>query len=264
MTGAGAWFQVIRPRTAASPHVGSRRIYCFPYGGGASSAFRPLASHLRQDVAIFAASLPGRGSRITESPVDDVRSLASSLADAVSAASERDFIFFGHSMGALLSFEVARELRRRGSAAPAGLVVSGARGPAVAGRGGGKQHHDLPRDELIEHLRKLGGTPPEVLEMPELMELLLPALRADFKICETYRYVSEPPLSVPLMVLSGEGDEEVRPEHAAAWRSETTGECTIRSFPGGHFFIEQQWPEVGRLLNEFLDQTRGKRSEAVR
>jgi medium-chain acyl-[acyl-carrier-protein] hydrolase len=262
VSGASAWFQVIRPRAVASSPAASRRLYCFPYAGGAPSAFRALASHLRQDVEVYVASLPGRGPRTTEPPVDDLRLLCSWLADALITSAVREFVFFGHSMGALLSFEVARELRRRGSISPAGLLVSGARAPALAGTAGGMRHHDLPRDELIEHLRKLEGTPPEVLAMPELMDLLLPGLRADFKICETYRYVAEPPLSVPLMVLFGEDDEEVRPEHASAWRSATTGECSIRSFPGGHFFFERHRPEVGRLLNEFMDRALRKPSDA--
>jgi medium-chain acyl-[acyl-carrier-protein] hydrolase len=178
------------------------------------------------------------------------------LADAVSESAGSDFAFFGHSMGALLAFELARELRRRGSISPAGLVVSGARAPALAGAAAGKRHCDLPREELIEHLRSLGGTPPEVLELPELMDLLLPALRADFKVCENYRYVAEPPLSAPLTVLFGEEDEEVRPHHVAGWGGETTSECTIRSFTGGHFFIERHWPEIGQLLSDFMGRSR--------
>jgi medium-chain acyl-[acyl-carrier-protein] hydrolase len=171
----------------------------------------------------------------------------------------RDFVFFGHSMGALLSFEVARELREREYESPAGLVVSGARSPQFLGRREGERRFDLPREQFIEYVRSLGGTPPEVLDSPELMDLLLPALRADFKICETYRYADGAPLSSPLMVLFGEGDAEVRPHHVAGWQMHTRGECATRGFPGGHFFIERHWPEVACLLNAFLDRV-GRKS----
>jgi medium-chain acyl-[acyl-carrier-protein] hydrolase len=253
---ASPWFHVVpRPGAAASPRSASRRLYCFPYAGGALSTFRPLASHIRHDVELCFVSLPGRGPRLAEPPEDDLRNVVSSLAGGIMESGARDFVFFGHSMGALLSFEVARELRRRGGSSPAGLVVSGARAPQFAGSADGERRHsDLPREELIEHLRSLGGTPPEVLDFPELMDLLLPALRADFKIYETYRYVAESPLSSPLMVLLGEEDAEVRPEQVAAWRPETTSDCTIRSFPGGHFFILRHWPELGRVLNGLMDR----------
>lgn len=255
MSGAPPWFQVIGRVPATRSCAVSPRLYCFPHGGGAVSAFRPLATHIRPDVEICVASLPGRGPRAAERPEEELGHLVARLTDAVMESASRDFVFFGHSLGALLSFEVARALRRRGSISPAGLVVSGARAPQFMGSGERqRQCHDLPRDELIEHLRSLGGTPREVLELPELMDFLLPALRADFKICETYHYVAEAPLAAPLMVLFGEEDQEVRPHHVCGWQVQTTAECTSRKFSGDHFFLERHWPEIGRLLNGFMDR----------
>jgi len=244
---ASPWFHVVRRASAA------RRLYCFPYAGGTITAFRPLASDIRRDVELCLASLPGRGPRLSEPPEDDLHRLVSSLADGVLEPGAHEFAFFGHSMGALLSFEVARELRRRGSRLPAGVIVSAARAPQFVGSGDERRHHDLPTDEFIHYVRSLGGTAPEVFDSPELMDLLLPALRADFKICESYRHVDGPPLSSPLMVLFGEQDAEVRPQHVAGWPLHTTRECTLRGFIGGHFFIERHWSEVAGLINDFLE-----------
>jgi surfactin synthase thioesterase subunit len=171
--------------------------------------------------------------------------------DAVGAARAA---LVGHSMGALVAFELARELRRRQWAMPAGLILSGARAPQFLRDDEPPWRHDLPTEQLLDVLRSLGGTPPEVLDSPELIDLVLPALRADFKICETYRYISEPPLSASLMVLFGEEDEEVRPDHVAAWRLHTTGEFSVRGFLGDHFFIDRNGLEVGRIVNGFVDR----------
>jgi surfactin synthase thioesterase subunit len=150
--------------------------------------------------------------------------------------------------------EVARELRRRGSASPAAIVVSGARAPQFFGQPEEERYHDLPRPEFLDRLRALEGTPPEVLGSPEIMDLLLPALRADFRICETYRLEPEMPLHSPLVVLFGRADDDVRPRHAAGWRSHTNGPCAIHALDGGHFFLDAHWPFLGSLLNALLDR----------
>jgi medium-chain acyl-[acyl-carrier-protein] hydrolase len=254
----GPSFHTVRRSRAAA-----RRLYCFPYAGGAMSAFRPLASAIREDVELCVASLPGRGPRLGERPEDDMGRLVSPLADGVMEGGSGEFALLGHSMGALVAFEVARELRRRGFAPPLGLVVSGARAPHFIGHAERERRSDLPREKLLDYLRSLGGTPSEVLDSSELMDLLLPAIRADIRICETYRYLAEPPLSVPLWVLFGEEDPEVRPQHVAGWRLHTTSECVIRGFTGGHFFIERHGPEVGRILTGFLDGQGAVRAEAL-
>jgi surfactin synthase thioesterase subunit len=251
-----AWFHVLR---RSRPAAG--RLYCFPHAGASFAAFHPLARAIGEDVELAFASLPGRGPRLDEAPERDLRRLVSALADGIARAGTRDFVLFGHSMGALLSFEVARELRRRGHAPPAALVVSGARPPQLCG-GAGATHHDLPRDALVDYVRTLGGTPPQVIDSGEMMDLLLPALRADLEICETYRHVAEPPLPSPVVALFGEEDPDVRPQHVAGWRLHTARGFAIRSFAGGHFFLDRHWPEVGWLLHGLLHRAVARAGEA--
>lgn len=245
---ASGWFHAVRRGSPA------RRLYCFPYAGGSLTAFQPLGREIRSGAEVLVASLPGRGPRLAEPPETDPGRLVARLADGIAQAGAHDFVLFGHSMGALLCFEVARELRRRGGPTPAGLLVSGARAPHFFGRPEEERSHDLPRRKFIARLRALQGTPAEVLASAELMDLLLPALRADFRICETYRYLPGPSLSTPVAVLFGLDDDDVRPQHVAGWRAHTSGPCIIRALSGGHFFLEPHWPEIGSILDALLQR----------
>jgi medium-chain acyl-[acyl-carrier-protein] hydrolase len=245
---ANAWFRAVRRGQPAT------RLYCFPYAGGSVTAFLPLGREIRSHAEVLVASLPGRGPRLSEPPETDLGRLVAPLADGIARAGAHDFVLFGHSMGALLCFEVARELRRRGGPTPAGLLVSGARAPQFFGSPEEERVHHLPQREFIAHLRSLQGTPAEVLASPEIMDLLLPALRADFRICETYRYLPGPPLSSPVVVLFGRDDKDVRPQHAAGWRSHTSGPCVVRALSGGHFFLDPHWPEIGSILDALLER----------
>jgi len=244
---SNGWFHVFRPVPAAR-----KRLYCFPYAGGSVFGFRHLTNLIHPNVELRVASLPGRGPRHAEPVESDPRRLVSGLADGVQEEAGARFVFFGHSMGAMLCFEVARELRRRGSAMPESVVVSGAHAPERFGKREGDYRHDLPRVDFLDHLRSLEGTPPEVLDVPELMDLLLPALRADFKISETYRFAAEAPLPTSLIVLVGRDDPDVRPEDVAGWQAHAQYGCLMRSLPGGHFFIDRHLPEIVRLLDRLL------------
>jgi len=253
---SNGWFHVFRRVPAAR-----KRLYCFPYAGGSVFAFRHLSNSIHPNVELCVASLPGRGPRQAEPAESDLRRLVSALADAVQEAAGARFAFFGHSMGAMLCFEVARELRRRGSAMPESMVVSGARAPERFGKREGDYRHDLPRVEFLDYLRSLEGTPPEVFDVPELMDLLLPALRADFAISETYRCAAEAPLPASLIVLVGSDDPDVRPEDVAGWKAHAQYGCSMRSLPGGHFFIDRHWPEIGRLLDRLLNAAPAVRAD---
>jgi medium-chain acyl-[acyl-carrier-protein] hydrolase len=145
------------------------------------------------------------------------------------------FAFFGHSMGALIAFELARELARRGRPGPLHLFVSGRRAPQVPDRE--EPLHRLPDPEFVVRLRELNGTPEEVLANGELMQLLLPLLRADFAVHETYEYRPGEPLAVPISALGGIADPEVRRDDLEAWRPETRGAFRLRMLPGDHFFL---------------------------
>jgi medium-chain acyl-[acyl-carrier-protein] hydrolase len=170
---------------------------------------------------------------------------------AVGALSfDKPFVFFGHSMGALLAFEVTRCLRREGLPGPLRLYISGARAPKLWEER--ETLSELSDDELRGTLREMEGIPEQVLENEELMQLLLPILRADFSICDRYSYVPGPPLSCPILALGGDTDTRATRTALLAWNEETTSHFRLHMFAGGHFFLHSEEPEVLRLLNAEL------------
>jgi medium-chain acyl-[acyl-carrier-protein] hydrolase len=211
------------------------RLFCFPYAGGGASAYRGWAGALPADVEVCPVQLPGRESRLREPAFDRLAPLVQELAGALRAHRDLPFAFFGHSMGALISFELARELRRRGEPLPLHLFLSARRAPQVPPRE--EDIHDLPEPEFLAKLRELNGTPEEVLQHAELMRLLMPVLRADFSVNETYRFEPEAPLAPGMSVFGGLGDEEVTRDDLALWGEHTRGPFRLRMLPGDHFFL---------------------------
>ena len=180
--------------------------------------------------------------------------LVESLLPAIGEG-DADFALFGHSMGALIAFEIARAFRRTGRPEPAGLFVSGCAAPPLFSVEP-KIHH-LPDEQFIERLRRLSATPTEVLENREMMELVLPALRADFTLCETYEYEpSDDPLTCPIVAFAGASDEEVSTAGVEAWASETRGPFRSHTYPGGHFFLLHHWPEILAVVSMCLKENR--------
>jgi medium-chain acyl-[acyl-carrier-protein] hydrolase len=211
------------------------RLFCFPYAGGGASAYRGWAAALPADVEVCPVQLPGRESRLREPAFSRPEPLIIALADALQAHLDLPFAFFGHSMGALLSFEIARELRRRGGSLPLHLFLSGRRAPQVPSRE--EDIHDLPEPEFVARLRELNGTPEEVLQHSELMRLLVPVLRADFAVNETYVYQPGEPLEMSISVFGGLADAEVTRDDLEGWREQTRGVFRLRMLPGDHFFL---------------------------
>lgn len=236
-----------------APNPGAAlRLFCFPYAGGASSIYRSWAEHLPLTVEVCAILLPGREARLQELPYTRLPPLIESLAEALLPRLDKPFAFFGHSMGALISFELIRELRRNRGLAPAHLFVSGRRAPQIENND--PPTYNLPEGAFIEDIRRFNGTPQEVLEHPELMQLLLPALRADFAICQTYAYTEEPPLECPISVFGGLEDHDAPREYLEAWREQTTASYSLRMLPGDHFFLRKYQPLLLRLLAQQLRQ----------
>jgi medium-chain acyl-[acyl-carrier-protein] hydrolase len=211
------------------------RLFCFPYAGGGASAYRGWAAALPPDLEVCPVQLPGRESRLREPSFDRSGPLIEALADALAAHLDMPFVFFGHSMGALLSFELARELRRRKGPLPLHLFVSGRRAPQVPARE--EPIHDLPEPEFLAELRQLNGTPEEVLQHTELMRLLIPVLRADFAVNETYVFHPGEPLDLGISAFGGLGDEEVTREDLVGWSEHARGIFRLRMLPGDHFFL---------------------------
>lgn len=220
-------------QSPAAPGVA--RLFCFPFAGGNGPVFQPWRAALAPDTEVWAVLLPARGQRLAEPPVTSMDDLVSYLADAIAKLTDKPFAFFGHSLGSLVAFETARALRRRGLPLPSVLWASGAEGPRTRTV---KRHlHGLPHDEFIEALRDYNGTPSELLEHREIMELLYPALQADFGMAEHYEYREEPPLDVPIHALYGDADPYVEYERVRGWAHETTRPLSVHGFDGDHFFL---------------------------
>jgi medium-chain acyl-[acyl-carrier-protein] hydrolase len=236
------WLPKARPRPGVEV-----RLFCFPYAGGTTYTYRNWQSQLPPSIEICPVELPGRGARLGEPAETSIARLVRSTAAALSPYMDRPFAFFGHSMGGLISFELTRELRRAGAPQPAHLFVSACPAPHMRGR---RQRitYNLPEPEFVGELRRLGGTPEEVLEHPELTQLVLPLLRADFEACQTHEYVPAPPLDCPLTVFGGLQDEELGRDELEEWRGHTSATCVVRMLPGGHLFVNTAHQTILRLL----------------
>lgn len=227
---AARWLAYVRPNPAAR-----LRLFCFPYAGGRAGVYRNWAASLSPQVEVLPVQLPGRETRLRETAFSSVRPLVEALGPALLPLLDRPFAFFGHSMGALISFELARWLRRVGAAAPEQLFVSARIAPQLPDPD--PPTYNLPEAEFIEEVRRLNGTPEEVLRHEELLRLLLPLLRADFSICQTYRYEEEAPLNCPIKAYGGLNDLTVTRRLLEGWGEQTAGPFMLRMMPGDHFFL---------------------------
>lgn len=227
------------------------RLLCFPYAGGAASAYRLWSAAFPPEVEVCPIQLPGRGSRFRETPYRRAMDLVPAAADGLRPLMDRPFALFGHSMGALVAFEFARELRRRSWPAPVLLAVSGRQAPPRPAPDPPFGH--LPDAEFIQEVRgRYDGIPAEVLAEEELLQLVLPSLRADILVLETYSHVPEAPLDCPISCFGGEEDRHVTREGLEGWSEHTRAGCTVRIFPGRHFFIDSAREAVLRSLREDL------------
>ncbi|WP_305787980.1 thioesterase II family protein [Symbioplanes lichenis] len=223
----GGWF-------SGDPDTGTTgpRLFCFPHGGGGAGAFRRWKAELAPSIEVVPVHLPGRESRFAEPLLTSVAAVVTALVGPLSARVRGPFALFGHSMGALLAYETAAALTDRGLP-PAHLFASGHHPPHLPPAT--PAMHGLPDAELVARLAEFGGTPPELLGDPALMELLLPRLRADFEICETYRYAARPPLPVPITVFAGRDDPSVDVGELGRWGDLTTEGAEVHILDGGHF-----------------------------
>lgn len=232
---AAQWIEQLRSGPAAR-----LRLLCVPYAGAGPDVFRPWAELLPPTVDLWAAQLPGRATRIREQPPTSLEPLVASLADALEPHLGLPVALFGHSMGALIAFELAREIRRRGLSEPAQLFVSGCEAPQLAPQETPVGH--LSDDELLQRIREFAGTPEEVLQHVELMRFFLPVLRADFCVVESYAYHDHGPLSCPLSAFGGMQDPTIDRERLEAWRLQSLSLFRLRMIPGGHFYLDQARP----------------------
>lgn len=226
------------------------RLYCFSYAGGNASAYTGWQDQLDPGIEICAVQLPGRGSRLGEAPIDNMQKLVKELAAVVAHQGKMPFAFFGHSLGGLVSFELARYCKLHYLPQPLHLIVSGCNAPQH--RGPSRGLHKLPHDELVKELLDYNGTPREVLEHRELMEMLLPTIRADFSLAEEYRYSPGLQLEMPVTALAGLQDKDGAVEPMQGWDKESKGAFALHWFEGGHFFINSAREEVLACIDRAL------------
>lgn len=239
------------------------RLFCFPYAGGGASIFHTWSASLPQEIALYPVQLPGRENRLRERPFTHLTPLIQTLAQVIQPYLNRPFAFWGHSLGALISFELARQLRRQNDPLPDYLLVSGYRAPHKP-----PLHspiHQLPDAEFVEELRRFNGTPEAVLGNAELLQLFLPLLRADFAASETYIYTAEPPLRCPISAFGGLKDAEVDQDSLVAWREQTCSTFTLHMFPGDHFFLHDARLPLLRVVSQCLQPllVKGKDSQKL-
>lgn len=231
------------------------RLLCLPYSGGNAMVYARWRRLLPSWIDVRPIEWPGRGARVDEPFVTDPQVLAAQLARELRAQLDGPYALFGHSLGAVIAFELAHDLLDRGAPAPSVLFASGAEAPAV--RDGSKWRLPLSDDTILKELRDLKGTPDEVLSNAELMRTALPVLRADFLMCGNYVYRSRPPLPCPVHVFGG-SEDKTRREALQAWRQETSASFTLDILPGHHFFIHTQQAELIDLIGAALARQSGR------
>ncbi|MCX5199571.1 alpha/beta fold hydrolase [Streptomyces sp. NBC_00249] len=233
------------PRPQAAPVL----VVC-PHAGGNASFYFQLSRSLAAHAEVLTVQYPGRQERFGEPVPPTLAAFVEGLEQALAPWREqgRPLVLFGHSMGALIAFELARRLERAGEPAR-GLVLSGRRTPLIERE---ENLHALGDEALIAHLSELAGTEPDLLGSPEMRELILPALRGDYRAVETYRYEPGPVLGTPVSVLCGESDPRAGAAEVMGWRELTDAAFTFRSFPGGHFYLVEQHEAVVRAVIEDL------------
>lgn len=212
--------------------------------------FHNWSDGLPADVEVCPVQLPGRATRLMEPAFSRLPPLIDALAEALLPLLDKPFALFGHSLGSLVSFELARQLQANHQARPVRLFVSAGPAPQIPHRG--PPIHRLPEREFSAELLRLNGTPEELLNHKELMDIVLPSLRADFALYESYRYSSGPPLNCPISTYGGLSDRKVNHSDLEAWRDQTAVSFSIRMFPGDHFFLKTTQPLLLKALSQEL------------
>ncbi|MFG3228819.1 thioesterase II family protein [Kitasatospora sp. NPDC048194] len=230
------WLRRYHPTEGAAA-----RLVCFPHAGGSAGYFHPVSAALSPYADVLCVQYPGRQDRRAEPGLTSVAELADRLHEVLRPCADRPLAFFGHSMGAVLAYEVARRFARDGLDAPSHLFVSGRRAPSLHRD---ERVHLLSDEDLLAELLKLGGTSEELLADPELREMILPPLRSDYTAIETYRGGDDAVLGCPITALTGDADLRVTVEEVCAWARHTSGPFDLREFPGGHFYLTEQLPAV--------------------
>jgi pyochelin biosynthetic protein PchC len=227
------------------------RLICFPWAGGGASAYRRFASLFPGEIETLAVQYPGREDRFEEDKLLRMDSLVKHVLDDLVHIFDRPLVFFGHSMGALVAYEVAQALKQKSGREPRQLIVSGSGSPDNEGSYE-RCPADASDDDLISNMQRLGGTPPEILGNKKIVHALLPVLRADYEVLDNYSPVQATRLSCPIIACAGDADPSVSPVSMKAWRQYTTGAYREHWFTGDHFYLNAQPKVLARSLREWV------------
>ncbi|MCB0191743.1 MAG: thioesterase [Anaerolineae bacterium] len=235
---------IYRPRPNSQARL---RLICFPYAGGGASIFRTWPAHLPRNVDVWAVRLPGRENRLAETPHSRITPLIENLTALLRPHLTVPYALFGHSLGALVSFELARRVRQDRLTSPVHLFVSGRQAPQIPDPD--PPLHHLPETEFVQQVKHYNGIPEAVFQEPELLQLMIPLLRADFAVNETYHYTPQTPLNCPISAFGGEHDATVPVDDLKAWQVQTTHHFKARLYAGDHFFLR---PAQASLLRDIV------------
>ncbi|MDY6934985.1 MAG: thioesterase domain-containing protein [Spirochaetota bacterium] len=218
-------------------------MFCFPYSGGTAQVFLPFARSLPVSMGLYALEMPGRGRRFRENLPDSISSVVDeAIHGLIPLLDTKEYVLFGHSLGSLIAFETARVLKGKGSHMPMHIFVSGARSPQTPMRD--ELIHYLPDDDFVNKLKKIGGTPQEVLQNKEMLELLIPMLRNDFRMYEVYKYEEDEPLGCPITAIGGLQDKRVTSDDVEGWSVHTSVSFTKHMLNGDHFIIHTHLKDI--------------------
>jgi surfactin synthase thioesterase subunit len=224
------------------------RLVCLPHAGGAASFYFPMAKALAPALDVLVVQYPGRQDRLTEPVPTTIAEFADEVCKALTPLDDRPVALFGHSMGSAIAFELALRLHDQGRP-PIHLFASGRRAPT---RPRNDNVHKGTDDEIVARLRSMAGTNADLLADPQILAMILPAVRADYRAIETYRALPGTKVDCPVTVLTGDNDPQITVEEAEAWRECVTGPVDIRVYPGGHFFLVDHASAITALIKERL------------
>ncbi|RLB66646.1 MAG: putative thioesterase [Deltaproteobacteria bacterium] len=226
-------------------------MFCLPYAGGGASVFNSWSNSFPDTIELQAVQLPGRESRYNEPKSTDIHETVKALADSIKPYLDRPYALFGYSMGALVAFELMRELRRRGDPLPIQLFVAAMRAPQTPPIC--PSLADLPNDSFLEEMRYYYDPPQDAWNLPELLEIILPTLRADMNMCDGYIHNLEPPFACPIYAFAGQDDRSSPPAVVREWRQQTTEDFDMDVFDGTHFFINTALHDLQRAVISRLE-----------
>ena len=245
-SGSGRWFRCYRQVPGGVP------LFCFPHAGGAASYFHPWSALLAPGIEVRAVQYPGREDRADETYITSLSDVSDEIHAGLGSSLPDTFAFFGHSMGAVLAFEVARRIAREKGHGPARLFVSSQPAPPRRRR---QDLHRAANPVLIAELRSQGGTDPRILEDGGALNLILPTMRADYMASETYRFEPGSPLSCDITAMTGDRDALYSPAEVAGWSAHTTGAFDLLVYPGGHFYLDDSRTQVLKVISSTLTST---------